>query len=410
MKAVLTDRQLRNLRPSAPGTRTVIHDISVPGLAARVTPTGAISFIVQRRVGTSGAPVRITLGSFPIMGLAQARQAAREALSDLVEGKRPTDRRAAVQAAAEREAAGKLDVLLDTFVARQLQGLRTADAVARMMRRELAPWQGRAVASITKADVLTLLEAVADRSPATARQILVYVRRLLAFAEHRGLIGGNPADRIRLADAGARTPKARERVLADGEVAAIWRCAATLGYPFAPFLKTLLLLGARRGEVADMRRDELELSAGTWSISGARVKNAAPRVLPLPKAALDILAELPEFAGPYIFSTTSGERPVSGFSKMKSRLDREIEKSFPGVVKQAWDLHDFRRTVRTNTSAMPIPEVVRELMLGHAQHGIRPVYDKYRYLDEQRAGFELWAARLEGIVGRPTAGGATPCR
>ena len=54
--------------------------------------------------------------------------------------------------------------------------------------------------------------------------------------------------------------------------------------------------------------------------------------------------------------------------------------------------------MRTHLSALPIGGTVAELMIGHKQRGIRAVYDRYQYLDEQRAGFELWTARLLSIV------------
>ena len=57
--------------------------------------------------------------------------------------------------------------------------------------------------------------------------------------------------------------------------------------------------------------------------------------------------------------------------------------------------------MRTHLSALPVSGVVAELMIGHAQLGIRAVYDRFSYQDEQRSGFELWAARLRDIVEPP---------
>jgi hypothetical protein len=54
--------------------------------------------------------------------------------------------------------------------------------------------------------------------------------------------------------------------------------------------------------------------------------------------------------------------------------------------------------MRTHLSALPISGVVADLMIGHKQQGVRAIYDRYQYVEEQRAGFELWAARLRGIV------------
>ena len=82
----------------------------------------------------------------------------------------------------------------------------------------------------------------------------------------------------------------------------------------------------------------------------------------------------------------------------KRRLDRRLAAI---VSVPNWTLHDLRRTMRTHLSALPISGIVAELMIGHEQRGIRAVYDRYAYLDEQRSGFELWAARLRDIVEPP---------
>ena len=187
-------------------------------------------------------------------------------------------------------------------------------------------------------------------------------------------------------------------MLDSDELRAIWRITAAGEFPVDSFIQLLLLLGCRRGELAGMRRDELDLAAGLWHLSGERTKNELPRTLPLPQAAVAILAELPVFPGPFVFGTVSGARPIQGFSRFKRRLDRRLAAI---VSVPRWTLHDLRRTMRTHLSALPVSGVVAELMIGHAQRGIRAVYDRHKYLDEQRSGFELWAARLRGIVEPP---------
>jgi hypothetical protein len=59
--------------------------------------------------------------------------------------------------------------------------------------------------------------------------------------------------------------------------------------------------------------------------------------------------------------------------------------------------------MRTRLSALQIPPVVRELMIGHAQSGVAAVYDLHLYEAEQRAGFEAWCARLRDLVEPPPA-------
>ena len=183
-----------------------------------------------------------------------------------------------------------------------------------------------------------------------------------------------------------------------GELRAIWQITAAGEFPFDPFVRLLLLLGCRRGELAGMRRDELDLAAGLWQLSGERTKNEQPRTIPLSRQAVAILAALPAF-----------HRPVCLQRRRRRAADRQDFPSGSGgstvalgtVISPNWTLHDFRRTMRTHLSALPISGTVAELMIGHKQRGIRAVYDRFSYLDEQRSGFELWAARLRDIVEPP---------
>jgi integrase len=119
----------------------------------------------------------------------------------------------------------------------------------------------------------------------------------------------------------------------------------------------------------------------------------AKRPLPLPPIAVEILKSFPRWDGPYVFSTTGGARPISGFSKAKTRIDRAIAKPIA-----PWRFHDLRRTMRTGLGALPVPNNAAELCIAHAQPGMHKIYDRYGYRDEKRRAFELWAARLASIV------------
>jgi hypothetical protein len=102
---------------------------------------------------------------------------------------------------------------------------------------------------------------------------------------------------------------------------------------------------------------------------------------------------LPRFdRGDHVFSTTFGVKPVNGFSKAKQAIDAEMPK-MPG-----WVLHDIRRTVRTHLSALPVPDLVRELVIGHTKPGLHKVYDQHAYVAEKRHALELWSARLRDIL------------
>jgi len=97
------------------------------------------------------------------------------------------------------------------------------------------------------------------------------------------------------------------------------------------------------------------------------------------------------------FSTTAGAKPISGFSKMKRRLDDLLAEEL-GAQPQPWCLHDIRRTFRTNLSALPVTEEVRERLLAYAQDELSATYNRYDYLDEKRRALELWTARLFDVA------------
>jgi integrase len=153
---------------------------------------------------------------------------------------------------------------------------------------------------------------------------------------------------------------------------------------------------------------EVDLDKAVWTLNGARTKNGDPPSDPLPALAVDIFAAMPTLTGPHVFSTTYGKRPISGFAKIKQSLDRRIAKLNDGKPITDWRLHDLRRTMRTNLSALSILPLVAELMIGHRQGGVAAVYDLHRYEVPQRAGFEAWCNRLMSIVEPQNGGTVVP--
>ena len=63
-----------------------------------------------------------------------------------------------------------------------------------------------------------------------------------------------------------------------------------------------------------------------------------------------------------------------------------------------WTNHDIRRSVRSQSSRLKIPEEVREAVLAHVRPGIKGVYDQHDYIDEKHEALQLWGARLRSIV------------
>ena len=211
----------------------------------------------------------------------------------------------------------------------------------------------------------------------------------------------------------------RDRALEDYEIRAVWLASDETGYPFGSLVKLLLLTGQRRNEVAGIQEDEIDKETACWVIPAARTKRvkgvAKPHLVPLAPAVMEIINTLPNFAGSHLLTTTSGSRPVSGFSKMKARFDAtvlasmKIDASERGedpkkVMPMApWRLHDLRRTCRTGLASLGVPEIVSEKVLAHYPRGIGGIYNVHDYADEKREALARWAQRIQDIVTPPPA-------
>jgi integrase len=193
-------------------------------------------------------------------------------------------------------------------------------------------------------------------------------------------------------------PKAaRTRIFTDREWRAFWNSTAATPYPYGPLFRVLALTGQRRSEVAEARWREFDLTAKLWSIPPERMKANATHVVPLTAPVVAILERLPRFdSGDYLFTSTQGRKPISGFNRAKRALDAKMLAELGELP--PFVLHDIRRSVRTGLSALPVPDLIRELVIGHTKPGLHKIYDQHAYIDEKRHALELWWGRLQSIV------------
>ena len=278
MKKVLTDRTLKALKPAKPGQRYEVADAVVPGLAIRVTPTGQRTFVLIARYPGSSNPTRRAIGEYGAITLDQARAEARKWLDLLKRGKDPKAELERAKLAELRKQENTFAAVAEEYLERHVKNQRTAKVVERDIRKELIDrWAARPVTDITRDDVVALIEEIADRpAPAMAHLVFAYTRGLFNWAIARSKYGleTSPCDRLHPAKLiGPKEP--RQRVLTDAELAALWRATETLGYPFGPLYRLLLLTGARKGEVAGLREREIrprQESCGACHLSGSSRK------------------------------------------------------------------------------------------------------------------------------------------
>jgi len=407
----LTDRTLKSLKPKA-GKLYDQMDTDVAGLGVRVSGNRKTFILLTRYPGSSN-PTRRALGEYDVMSLEEAREKAREWRKLIKKGIDPRD-------IEERRLKTSFAAVADQFVTYiRRQKLRTADAIEHNLKRLIDRWGARPITEITADDIRRVLQAAVDRdSKYQAFHDFALIRRLFNWAIGTGKYGleANPCRHLSTRDLiGERL--ARDRVLTDDELRALWRATERLGYPYGPLYRLLLLTGSRLGEVAGARWSEFDLTQREWTIPAERMKKvkggAKPFIVPLTDAMFTVLNSVPRFnSGDFVFSNDYGKRPLRPniFSDPKERLDgvvlEELRKGAPDpkrVTLAPFVNHDLRRTVRTGLSALRIGEEVREAVLAHVRPGIKGTYDKYQYLDEKREALTLWNARLRSIVEPPPA-------
>jgi integrase len=373
-KRPLTDRAIAALRPAQKGKRTFVWDALVPGLAVRVTDLGAKSFVLVTRYPRSPNPTARALGLVGAMGLADARERAREWHKLIAAGTDPALARASA-------AANTLAAICNDYLARDGAKLRTVDWSRGVLARLVYPTLGsRPIAEIRRTDIVALLDRIEDGNGAVmADRTLAIVRRVMNWHAARSDDFRSPIVRGMSRAVGA----SRERILTDDELRALWHSAEGT---FGAFVRFLLLTAARRSEAAEMEWSEVV--GADWLLPAARNKTGQELLRPLSVAAQAILAAQPR--GEWVFSIT-GRRPLTGIVPLKAALD-----AASGVA--GWTLHDLRRTARSLMSRAGVPTDHAERCLGHVIGGVRGVYDRHEFREEKRQGFEALAGLVERIV------------
>lgn len=435
----LTDAAVQKFK-AAPKARVEYFDATLPGFGLRVSgptskaPEGRKSWVLFYR--HKGEQKRLTLDlPYPALSLADARKEAGDALQLVAKGVDPAAHRAAVKAEAERDR-DTVEATVETFLSSGMKGKkgkplakRYVDETRRNFTNHVLPrWKDRDLGSITRRDVIALLDAIAAGEPASrmeakrkqartvggpiaANRVLAAVRAMFNWALRRGIVEANPCALVEQPGEETR----RERTLSADEIRELWPLFQSAGYPFGAFFQIALLTGQRRSEVAGMRWADIDLEAKTWTLTADQTKAGRGHVVPLSQPAIDLLKAAPRKTAtidgklkpsPYVF-TTNGNAPISGYSRAKAIVDAGVAKSRKNAdaePMETWGIHDLRRTAATEMGRLGTPEFVIGKVLNHTSKGITgQVYNRYEYLNEKRQALEAWGAYLERLVSPPGA-------
>ncbi len=282
-------------------------------------------------------------------------------------------------------------------------------------------WKGRSIHEISRSDVNALLDDVADGkisgtdgklygTPAMADQVLAQLRACFSWYQVQDDKFISPIVKGMRKTNPRRT--ARDRVLSDSEIRALWRVLPNHGL-YGKLVQTLLLTAQRRDEVASMTRSEIDAD-GIWTIPAERYKTGRANVVPLPKHVQTILEDIDQIDECDFYFTTNGKTSFSGFSKAKALLDEavlaEMKKAAQkrgddpkNVTLPYWRLHDLRRTARTLMARAGVRPDICERVLGHVIAGVEGVYDRHDYIEQKQNALTSLAAMIDKITDPPPA-------
>jgi integrase len=387
MIAKLNARSVKRMKPTI-GKRMDYHDSEVRGLTLRVTERGVKSWTVLYR--HRGRLRRLTLGDAKVIGLADARERAREAIRSASKGEDPaTDKKA-------RKRAETIGDLATEYIERHAKRYkRSWREDARILKAEILPiWRQRAIKDITRRDVRVLVEAIAARGAGImANRTTALLSKLFKFALDDELIEASPAVRITRPAAEQK----RDRVLTEDELRALWKSFDALSPEMGAYFKLRALTAQRGGEVSSMRWHDVDLTSGCWTIPAERSKNGLAHRVPLSASALALLAGL------YAKASRDAEHVLAG-----ARGRRQQSEAAATFTVEDFRGHDLRRTAASLMAGGGTPRLTIGKILNHVERDITAVYDRHGYDAEKRIALDAWDRRLTGILAEKPTGAVVP--
>lgn len=385
----LTARQLATLKPPETG-RLELTDGLTPGLKFRLTARGRASWSLQLRV--NGEQRRFSLGAYPALGLAAAREkAASLRQAALHEGHDPIR-----EARSEKQLVQSLTLAeaIENYTDLHLAQLRRGAERRRQIEAGLGHCLDAPIAQLTRADLQQAIDlkaregriVQANRLRSALLHFVGWAWRRRYLPEHIG------ADIER-----AGRERVRERVLTLDEVQAIYLATFDLAEPMGACVRVLLLTAQRRGEVAGMLWSEIDRAARLWQIPASTAKNRNPHRVPLSAPVLDELDRLASYRVGDLVFTTTGHSPVQAWSKTKRRLDY-------ATAIEDWRFHDFRTAFATHLAEAGENESVVDRVLNHVATGSAPsavarVYNRAELLPQRARALQRWADMVDGHRG-----------
>lgn len=388
----LSDTAIRKMKP----TEKIQRLFDGGGLYLEVSPAGGKWWRLKYRYG--GKEKRLSLGTYPDTGLADARSKRDAARRLLAGGTDPGEHRKAEKAAGEDRAANSLEVVAREWHAKQATKWVKDHADRTMLRLEndIFPWLGkRPIAEVTAKELLAAVNRIADRGAVeSAHRALQTCGQVFRYAIATGRADRNPAADLR----GALPPVKQTHLAAitdPDRVGGLLRAMDAYSGSFVTkcALRLAPLVFVRPGELRNAEWTEIDLDRAEWNIPAAKMKMREPHLVPLSTQAVAILTELHALTGrgQYVFpSARSPKRPMSN-NAVLSALRRM------GFDKDEMSGHGFRAMARTilDETLHFRPDYIEHQLAHAVKDPNGRAYNRTAHLPERRSMMQSWADYLD---------------
>ncbi len=388
---MLTDTRVKTAKPQ--GKLYKLTDDR--GLHLSVYPNG--SKLWQMRYRFEGKEKTASLGPYPEVGLAQAREKRDQMRKQLVSGIDP------VQAQRQQKAAKKL-AQENSFEAvarawfdswKGARSARHANYVIRRLEADVFPAIGkRPVAEIQAPELVAMMKAIEKRGALDiAKRCYQMTGQVFRYAIAHGLAQRNPASDVKPGDVLASRRKENYARIDSKELSELLRKIE--GYQGTPAtrmaIKLLALTFVRTGELIAARWDEFDLQAGQWRIPAERMKMRTPHIVPLSSQAVQVLKILHDVTG-HSALLFPGQRdhakPISNNTILKALERMGYKGRMTG--------HGFRGLASTILHEYGFDHAHVELQLAHQErNAVSAAYNHATYLKQRAEMMQWWANYLD---------------
>jgi len=259
------------------------------GLGLRVSIAGRKSWFVMYR--HAGRLRRYTIGTYPTLGLADAREKAKELLHEAATGNDPATTKQVNRGAPTF--GGIAEQYIELYAKANKRSWKEDQ---RILDYDLLPkWKHVKAHEIKRRDIITLLDVIVQRAPIQANRTLALLRKLFNWAISRDLVEVNPCSAVKMPAKENR----KDRVLSEDEISIFWNTLATASMSELTrlCLKFQLVTAQRKGEIILAEWSEFDLNNGWWTVPAEKAKNKLSHRVPLTLLALQLLEQIKMLSG-----------------------------------------------------------------------------------------------------------------